>query len=248
MSGSPRALWLRIRERISAFTTRERALALALTAALAVALAVIVPAGARAVNAQSAGAFAQVIRPQAAVTTPSEFTGGPSASQAITADNAYAAQLASEHAFHVNHENHVARVKAAAAAKQAAEQAAITYTSSGGGGSSAPATSSPAPAASTPASASGCSDPSGHLSDAQMIMIWTCAGGPSWADSAMLAVTECESGHNTTAYNPSGATGLFQILGAVVPGNLFDAHVNALNAVSKFDASGDTWAQWSCQP
>jgi hypothetical protein len=53
---------------------------------------------------------------------------------------------------------------------------------------------------------------------------------------------------NTHAYNPSGATGLFQIKGSVVPGDLYDAHVNALNAVSKFQASGNTWAQWTCQP
>jgi hypothetical protein len=80
-------------------------------------------------------------------------------------------------------------------------------------------------------------------------MLWVCAGGPAWAETAAENVSECESGHNTYAYNPSGATGLWQILGQVVfTGSLYDAHVNAQNAVSKFQASGDSWAQWVCQP
>jgi hypothetical protein len=98
------------------------------------------------------------------------------------------------------------------------------------------------------ASGTGCSDPSGHLTAAQVEMAWNCAGGPHWADSAAVGIATCESGMNTRAFNPSGATGLFQILGAVVPGDLYDAHVNALNAVSKFDASGQSWAQWVCRP
>jgi hypothetical protein len=61
-------------------------------------------------------------------------------------------------------------------------------------------------------------------------------------------VAICESGGNPDAYNPSGATGLWQILGAVVAGDLTDPMVNAENAVSKFHASGDTWAQWVCTP
>jgi LysM repeat protein len=93
----------------------------------------------------------------------------------------------------------------------------------------------------------GCSDPSGQLTSSQVDMIWRCAGGPSWAAGAALAISWCESGWNTKAYNPSGASGLFQILGEVVGGNIFDAHINALNAVSKFSASGDTWAQWVCK-
>jgi len=96
-------------------------------------------------------------------------------------------------------------------------------------------------------STSGCYDPSGQLSYAQVAMVWECAGGPAWAVGSAETISMCESGHNTNAYNPSGATGLFQILGSVVSGNLYDAHVNALNAVSKFTASGDTWSQWVCQ-
>lgn len=92
-------------------------------------------------------------------------------------------------------------------------------------------------------------DPPGPiLTDAQIIQLWLSAGGPAWAAEQSVEVSECESTHNLRAYNPSGATGLWQILGAVVPGNLFDARVNALNAVSKFRASGDSWAQWVCKP
>lgn len=78
--------------------------------------------------------------------------------------------------------------------------------------------------------------------------LWVSAGGPSWAESAAAAVAECESGGRSNAYNPSGATGLWQILGSVVGGNLYNPYVNALNAVAKFKASGDTWAQWVCKP
>jgi hypothetical protein len=100
------------------------------------------------------------------------------------------------------------------------------------------------------APASGCYDPSGTLTDAQVAMVWTCAGGPSWAVPGAEAVSMCESGHNTQAYNPSGATGLFQILGQVVDfgRSLYDAVVNAANAVSKFQSSGNTWSAWVCQP
>ena len=77
--------------------------------------------------------------------------------------------------------------------------------------------------------------------------LWVSAGGPSWAEAQAARIAECESGGNPYAYNPSGATGLWQILGSVVPGNLYNPYVNALNAVSKFKASGDTFAQWVCQ-
>ncbi len=86
-----------------------------------------------------------------------------------------------------------------------------------------------------------------HYSFAGLEGLWESAGGPGWAAWAAATIAECESGGNVYAYNPSGATGLWQILGAVVPGNLYDPFVNALNAVSKFRASGDTFAQWVCR-
>jgi len=90
-------------------------------------------------------------------------------------------------------------------------------------------------------------DPSGVLTRDQVGSLWLEAGGPAWAEYSAETIAYCESGWNTSAFNPSGATGLWQILGAVVPGNLYDGLVNAKNAVAKFEASGDTWAQWVCQ-
>jgi hypothetical protein len=88
----------------------------------------------------------------------------------------------------------------------------------------------------------------GTLSFAGLEALWVAAGGPAWAEAAAARVAECESGGRANAFNPSGATGLWQILGSVVGGNLDDPMANARNAVSKFDASGQTWAQWVCKP
>ena len=88
----------------------------------------------------------------------------------------------------------------------------------------------------------------GIYSFAGLEQLWVAAGGPAWAERSAAAVAECESGGRANAYNPSGATGLWQILGAVRPGSLTDPMANAVNAVAKFEASGDTWAQWVCKP
>jgi Transglycosylase SLT domain len=109
----------------------------------------------------------------------------------------------------------------------------------------APAT----PHTSTPAAPTAAPPPAaGIYSYGALEQLWVSAGGPGWAQAAAASVAECESGGNPHAYNPSGASGLWQILGQVVSGYVFDPMVNALNAVSKFRASGDTWAQWVCQP
>jgi hypothetical protein len=190
-------------------------------------------------------------------------TGAP----APTSDPArkYAANAAriavATHAQHVAHEKYLAKLQAQAAAAAAARLAAAKAAKAAASASAAAkaaATASPSPSSSpspTPfptssgsSGGSGCSDPSGQLTASQVEMVWVCAGGPAWAESAAVRVTVCESSMNTHAYNPSGATGLFQIKGSVVPGDLYDAHVNALNAVSKFEASGNTWAQWTCKP
>lgn len=89
---------------------------------------------------------------------------------------------------------------------------------------------------------------SGQLTPGQVGELWLEAGGPAWAERAAESVAYCESGDRTNAYNPSGASGLWQILGSVVGGNLFNGYTNALNAVAKFKASGDTWTQWTCKP
>lgn len=88
----------------------------------------------------------------------------------------------------------------------------------------------------------------GNLSFGGLEALWVAAGGPAWAEASAARVAECESGGRQYAHNPSGASGYWQILGEVVPGNVYDPMVNARNAVAKFTASGDTWAQWVCQP
>jgi len=103
----------------------------------------------------------------------------------------------------------------------------------------------------SPASPTSATPPqisSGVYSFGAIEQLWVNAGGPSWAESQAATVAECESGGNPRAYNPSGASGIWQILGQVVAGNIFDPMVNALNAVSKFKASGNTFSQWVCQP
>lgn len=87
----------------------------------------------------------------------------------------------------------------------------------------------------------------GVYSYAALEALWVQAGGPSWAEAKAAEIAECESGGRWWAHNPSGATGLWQILGAVVPGNLYDPMVNAENAVAKFKDSHDTFSQWVCQ-
>ncbi len=115
--------------------------------------------------------------------------------------------------------------------------AALTVHAASGPAPAAPAVSQPAPA---PVAA-------GVLSYGQIEALWVAAGGPAAAEAQAASIAECESGGRTDAYNPSGATGLFQILGQVVPGNLYDPMVNTENAVAKYRASGDTFAQWVCQ-
>jgi hypothetical protein len=160
------------------------------------------------------------------------------------------------HQAHLSHTTHLAVLTRLAAQKKAAAAAArqllIEQAAAKKAHSVAPvAHHQPAGSSggSSSSGSSGCSDPSGHLTASQMSMLWLCAGGPSWAVSHALRIAMCESGWNTFAHNPSGATGLWQILGQVTAfgGSLRDAHVNALNAVAKFRASGDTFAQWVCQ-
>jgi hypothetical protein len=68
--------------------------------------------------------------------------------------------------------------------------------------------------------------------------LWIGAGGPARLAPLMAAIAMAESGGRATARNPSGATGLWQILGQVSPGSLYDPHVNARNAVVKWKTQG----------
>jgi TP901 family phage tail tape measure protein len=74
----------------------------------------------------------------------------------------------------------------------------------------------------------------------QLESLWEGAGGPGGMTAHIAAaIALAESGGNAGARNPSGASGLWQILGQVVPGNIFNPLVNAENAVTKWrDARG----------
>jgi hypothetical protein len=76
---------------------------------------------------------------------------------------------------------------------------------------------------------------------AQLEQLWISAGGSSALAPLMAAIAMAESAGNPTAYNPSGATGLWQILGAVNPSdqaNLTNPQVNAHEAVLKYQTQG----------
>ena len=89
----------------------------------------------------------------------------------------------------------------------------------------------------------------GVLSFTELEALWDRAAPDlAWAAGSAAQVAECESGGRINAANPSGAAGLWQILGQVVKGYIFDPFVNALNAVAKFRAAGNTFGPWVCQP
>lgn len=67
-----------------------------------------------------------------------------------------------------------------------------------------------------------------------------------WPYEEAVAVAKCESGLNPNAYNASGATGLFQIIG----GNpaMFDPKANADAAYAKYldgVRRGNRWWHWN---
>jgi hypothetical protein len=71
-------------------------------------------------------------------------------------------------------------------------------------------------------------------------------GSYSWNFDEAVAVAVCESGLNPNARNPSGATGLFQIIG----GNpaMFDPATNVAAAWAKYQDGvrrGNRWYHWN---
>src|ERR1700735_2705265 len=102
----------------------------------------------------------------------------------------------------------------------------------------------PDPQPAPPATVTGLSGP---LSFSGLEALWVAAGGPAAVEWDAATIAECESGGNQYAANPSGADGYWQILGQVVPGNVFDSMVNAENAVTKYDDAGHSFAPWVCQ-
>lgn len=82
---------------------------------------------------------------------------------------------------------------------------------------------------------------------AQLEGLWINAGGPRDQAATAAAIAEAESGGNSDARNPSGASGLWQILGNPFPGNPFDPATNARMAVAKYKQApggGDNFSPW----
>jgi len=73
---------------------------------------------------------------------------------------------------------------------------------------------------------------------AQLEGLWVQAGGPRPLAPLMAAIAMAESGGDSEAENPSGATGLWQILGDPFPGNALDPLTNAKMAVAKYHSQG----------
>jgi hypothetical protein len=84
---------------------------------------------------------------------------------------------------------------------------------------------------------------------AQLEGLWVDQGGSKALAPVMAAIALAESGGNPDARNPSGATGLWQILGAVYPRDaqaLTDPQVNAREAVAKYKTQGlSAWATYT---
>ena len=85
-----------------------------------------------------------------------------------------------------------------------------------------------------------------NYSYAQLEGLWINAGGPRSQAPIAAAIAEAESAGNPNARNPSGASGLWQILGAPagVSGNMFNPATNARMAVAKFKQAGNKFTPW----
>jgi Transglycosylase SLT domain len=163
--------------------------------------------------------------------------------QAVKTGQAHHAALTafwSHNAAVAAHRRLVARERREAAAAAAAARARAEAAAARRAARHAPATH---PVTLAPAVPSG----GGVLSYSQLESLWVSVGGPAAVEATAAQIAECESGGNEDAYNPSGASGLWQILGAVDPGDLFSPTVNAENAVTKFRDAGDSFSPWVCQ-
>jgi hypothetical protein len=78
----------------------------------------------------------------------------------------------------------------------------------------------------------------GQYNKPALAALWRGAGGPGSVANLMAAIALAESGGNPRAHNPSGATGLWQILGNPFPGDAYDPATNARMAVAKYRSQG----------
>jgi len=78
----------------------------------------------------------------------------------------------------------------------------------------------------------------GQYSKSQLAALWRRAGGDPKIANLMAAIALAESGGNPRAHNPSGASGLWQILGLPFPGDVYNPLTNARMAVAKYQSQG----------
>jgi len=76
------------------------------------------------------------------------------------------------------------------------------------------------------------------LSPATIVGLWLKHNGSRLYAKLMEKVSWNESNNFTGAHNASGASGLWQILGQLVGGDIYNPDVNAENAVAKFKSGG----------
>jgi hypothetical protein len=86
----------------------------------------------------------------------------------------------------------------------------------------------------------------GAYSVAGMARLWQQVGGAAGVAHLMGAIGMAESGGDPRAHNPSGASGLWQILGLPFPGNPFIPATNARMALSKYRSQGlGAWSAYT---
>jgi cell wall-associated NlpC family hydrolase len=86
----------------------------------------------------------------------------------------------------------------------------------------------------------------GTAKENQLGQLWIAAGGPPNMAHLMAAIAMAESGGRAMAHNPSGAAGLWQILGLPFPGNPYNEFTNARMAVAKWRSQGlGAWSTYT---
>jgi phage-related protein len=78
----------------------------------------------------------------------------------------------------------------------------------------------------------------GVYSKSDLAALWKRANGGLGDANLMAAIALAESGGDPRAHNPSGASGLWQILGKPFPGDAFDPATNARMAGAKLSSQG----------
>ena len=223
-------------------------IAVGLVGALAITTSVPPPPAARAASRQAAADNLTAQRMEAVMLVTPPPPPNPRQEHAAAAST-YQRHLARQaRARHLTHLRDVrlARQRAVQAAAAAAAASASASASAAAASTSAATSAAPAPTPTANAPPPASSSYGSVLSYAQLEQIWVQAGGPAAAEATAATIAECESGGNTHAYNASGASGLWQILGVPFPGDPFDALTNARMAVAKYNGAGG-FSPWVCQ-